>query len=529
MSQFNNSRFSSNMKHNNDNKEGMWRNGNKEGTGHNGNKEGTGHNGNKEGTGFNKNREETRFNRNGNENRNGFNGLKTHNQNYNNTKYSNSNNSNSNNSNSNYNNSNSNNSNYNNSNYNNSSYNNQKNSNESDTQTNSISQHESNIKNYLLNYLYDKIEVAEHKYTIIKNISDIYDLKSKKYYLSANSCGINSILVFLKKDGEYFSYLIDRRSISYNRQTLNRSQVRITEIKLSVDLKLYDGTILDGIIIDSDSNIIGNNNLISGSTNSSKINFMITDIFVLGGKSLITMDYKKKMYTTMFMLEKLISNTDKSNNIELHLSRPYELNEIKSLFGEYISPNIKKFNIKGITFYPQYSGTKIIYIFDKQDDKYKSDLFEGNIDINMIGEENDSNIESFDYSDKKRIFKFELINPECIDDIVLNFEMTKTLIPDVYKLFGIFVNNQGEKPIYIKKRIGVAYIPTYTLSIKCKLYFLNRESIVMSCLFNTNKNKWIPIDEATVQQIDIVNEEKRLKITEQVIEIEDNEYVKPDE
>ena len=119
-------------------------------------------------------------------------------------------------------------------------------------------------------------------------------IKSKKYYLSANSCGINSILVFLKKDGEYFSYLIDRRSISYNRQTLNRSQVRITEIKLSVDLKLYDGTILDGIIIDSDSNIIGNNNLISGSTNSSKINFMITDIFVLGGKSLITMDYKKK-------------------------------------------------------------------------------------------------------------------------------------------------------------------------------------------------------------------------------------------
>jgi hypothetical protein len=51
----------------------------------------------------------------------------------------------------------------------------------------------------------------------------------------------------------------------------------------------------------------------------------------------------------------------------------------------------------------------------------------------------------------------------------------------------------------------------------------------MSCKFNTSKNKWIPIDEAKVNKIDIINEEKRLKITEQVIEIEDNEYVKGDE
>ena len=77
----------------------------------------------------------------------------------------------------------------------------------------------------------------------------------------------------------------------------------------------------------------------------------------------------------------------------------------------------------------------------------------------------------------KRIFKFELVNPECLDDIVLNLEMTKTTTADVYKLFGIFVNKQGEKPIYIKKRIAFAYIPTYILSIKCKLYFLNKINI----------------------------------------------------
>ena len=402
---------------------------------------------------------------------------------------------------------------------------------------------ETNIKNYLLDYLYNKIEVGEHKYTIIKNISDVYDLKSKKYYISANSCGINSILIFLKKDGEHLSYLIDRRSISYNRQSLNKSQVRITEVKLSVDLKLYDGTILDGIIIDSESNIISTNSNTNTNTNTNtnsnvtgqiqtqtqpKMNFMVTDIFMLGGKSLITIDYKKKMYMGMLMFEKLISSNNKLNNIEIHLSRPFELNEIKALFNEYINSNIKNYNIKGITFYPQYSGTKIIYIFDKQDDKYKLELIDGSANINLLGEINNQE-DLFDYSDKKRIFKFELVNPECLDDIVLNLEMLKTPTPDVYKLFSIFVNKQGEKPIYIKKKIGFAYIPTYILSIKCKLYFLNRNSLIMSCLFNTSKNKWIPLDEALVQKIDIINEEKRLKITEQVIEIDDNEYVKGNE
>ena len=379
---------------------------------------------------------------------------------------------------------------------------------------------EYNIKSHLLDCLYNKIEVGEHKYTIIKNIGDIYDLKSKKYYISANSCGINGIIMFLKKDGEYLSYLIDRRSISYNRQSLNKSGVRITEIKLAVDLKLYDGTILDGIVVDSDSNMITN----TENKTTGGMNFMITDVFALGGKSLIAMDYKKKMYTCGLMFEKLINNNDKTNSIKINISRPYEMNEIKELFANDINDGIKKFNIKGITFYPQYSGNKLIYIFDKQDEMYKTELMEGNGKVDLI-DDTDLVQDNFEYSDKKRIFKFELVDPECLDDIALNLQMVKTKTQDVYKLFGIFTGIQDRKQIFIKKNIGFAYIPTYILSIKCQLYFMNRESIIMTCKFNTQKNKWIPIDEAEVQKIDILNEEKRLKITEQEIKIEDNEYL----
>ncbi len=100
--------------------------------------------------------------------------------------------------------------------------------------------------------------------------------------------------------------------------------------------------------------------------------------------------------------------------------------------------------------------------------------------------------------------------------------MRKTSTPDVYKLYGIFYskNTSGEEQ-YIKKKIGIAYIPTYVLSLKCKSFFINTDVVIMSCKFNTNKNKWIPIDEASVQKIDILNNEKRLKIIEQ--EIIDND------
>ena len=377
-----------------------------------------------------------------------------------------------------------------------------------------------NQKSHVIDFLYNKIEINEHKYTIIKNIGDVYDLKNKKFYVSLNSCGINSFIVFTKKDNNYYSFMIDRRSISYNRQSLKKSNVRLTEISLSVDLKIYDGTILDGVLIDSDSSIISS----KSDKSKPKMQFMVTDVFMLAGKSLVTMDYKKKMFAVANMFENLVEPKNKTNDIDLYLSRPYELNQIQSLFKDYIQPNIKKYNIKGISFYPQFSSSKIIYVFDKQDEKYKNDLLIGDAVIEV---DQENNLQLLDPSDKKRIFKFELMDPECIDDIVLNLEMRKTNISDVYKLYGIFhcISTKNSEEQYIKKKIGIAYIPTYTLSLKCKSYFLNNDIIIMSCIFNTNKKKWVPLDEASIHKIDIINNEKRLKIIEQEIIDNDNEQI----
>ena len=53
----------------------------------------------------------------------------------------------------------------------------------------------------------------------------------------------------MKKNNVCYSCLIDRRSLSFNKQSCKIENIRITPIKLSVDLKFYDGTIIDGIVI----------------------------------------------------------------------------------------------------------------------------------------------------------------------------------------------------------------------------------------------------------------------------------------
>ena len=181
------------------------------------------------------------------------------------------------------------------------------------------------------------------------------------------------------------------------------------------------------------------------------------------------------------------------NNLVVH--RPYEINQIPSLFQECIKNDVKKYNIKGLTFFPEFSEKKLIYIFDKNDDstKYKlyNNIYENNnldnsnnnLDNshNNLDNSNNKNIitnvnSQFNKNDNlnnkniyKKIMKFSLFDIEIIDDIILNLEMHKTNIFDVFRLFGIFENNKK----YIKKYIGIAHIPTYELSLHCKKIFEN--------------------------------------------------------
>ena len=353
------------------------------------------------------------------------------------------------------------------------------------------------IRNRIIDYLYDHVEINHQRYSILKNASEIYDLRNKQFYISANSCGINSFIIFMKHNSEYYSYIVDRRSISYNRHTVNKNNVKMFEIKLKVDEKYYNGTILDGIWMDN----LGLNN--------STIHFMITDVFMLFGKSTMIQNYASKMFT----LHNLMNELPKDVKYKLYVSRPYNLNDAKSLFTEYIYPNIKNFNIKGITYYPECSGTKLIYLFDKEDEQYKNLLF-ANSEIKTEIKLNEPEEIT---SNQKRVYKFELIDFEYSEKVTHTFEVLKTDTPDVYKLYSFFQTTNNNK-----KFIGIAYIPTYNDSLKCKTLFLNSNTLIMECVFYPMKGKWIPNCISENQKIDIINKSEFIKVQEEIVEIVEN-------
>lgn len=366
-------------------------------------------------------------------------------------------------------------------------------------------------KNYVLDYLYNKLEMSEYKYNMVKNISNLFDLRNNKYYVSSNSCGTPAFIILKKDNDEYHSYYINRKSISYEKQHLKRKDVRMKEIKLSVSEDLYNGTIFDGIWIDEElsSNCRGNEN--------KKKYFIVTDIFEFCGTKYIGMDYRKKM-THFEMHLKNYYNKDESD-IELIIQRPYEINNIERLFKEYINDNTKKYNIKGISFFPIYSGSKLIYLFDKDgDENTRNNLLNNDIKKSLENNFNNTEIKiEADNSDNenkyKKIYKFRRNDLISNNKIILKFKLCKTENLDVYDMYSIFHENHQ----YIMRVIDMAYIPTYSLSMKMNKLFLNEHELIFDCELDIDKNEWIPLNISKTNKVDIINEYDEIKITEQII------------
>lgn len=388
--------------------------------------------------------------------------------------------------------------------------------NKANTNNNNIINTVSNEKSILLDYLYNKIDVSKYDYKIAKTFNDIIELKQSKYYVSGNSCGTNSFIVFMKYGKDFYSYQIDRRTISHKRDMLKKAGVRIAKINFPVDIEFYNGTIFDGIV----SNL--------PTDNSGIMNFVITDVLLLNGKSEINTDYKKKMYKLNDIMTNLSNkNTDIFSNIKFNVSIPFELNQIKHMHNEYISPNIKLLNIKGLSFYPQTSGTKIIYMYDKDknDEEYKNKI------LNAISSINDTETqitiqteeENIKQENRKLIgYTFRLADIEYNKDIILNFEMEKTNVYDTYKLYSVFMRTKNKKTKYYKKFIDNVYIQSYKLSMECNKIFENNNKLIMECKYDSVDNCWIPIQIANDKRMHIINNDKRIILHEKYHEDNDD-------
>jgi hypothetical protein len=318
------------------------------------------------------------------------------------------------------------------------------------------------IKQNIIDYIYTNINLSELKYHILEYTSDLDLLKEHTHYISANFSGLNYLLVFLKIQDTNHTYLVDRKTLCYNKKQLNINLVKMITVSIKLEQNIYNGTIFDGIIY--------NNNK----------SFIITDVYTMRGKNMLLDRLNHKINNVVSYLTDKMKD-DKTNNLKLSVNKLYELSDIKTLLQDI--KKIQTHNIRGIAFYPEISGTKLIYMLDNLD---------RNINTTKSPDTDNTNAHNQTYKPKTQI-RYVCKNK---NDIYATFELRQTKNIDVYKLYLLETKIKNDKKIMIGKNMGIAYIPTIECSQMCINLFTNpNKNIFMRCKFVRDINKWMPIEQ----------------------------------
>jgi len=161
------------------------------------------------------------------------------------------------------------------------------------------------------------------------------------------------------------------------------------------------------------------------------------------------------------------------NTLILEANKYYDLTDIRNVIDNEIPTAKYTSDIKGLAFYPETSGTKMIFLYSNA--VPKKDL---NIPLLQVIVESD-----YDNSD--------------LDGGVEGvFEMRPTDMMDVYKLYLLKKIKKGKKRIVKSKKIGIAYVPTQDCCHMCKQLTEQNKKVLMLCAYNKDKKKWIPKEEA---------------------------------
>jgi len=361
-------------------------------------------------------------------------------------------------------------------------------------------------KKQIIDYIYNTIDISKYTYSLINNNDNYSSLHSldiidkEKHYLQLNYSGINCYLVFIKINDKYFSALIEKRTLNYNKNKLNINNVRIREFDVKPKYNIYNGTILEGSLIFDKK--------------EKNISFIINDILYLAGEKQINdqLKYKFNKLNTYLETNPILSNDNSLTYTNIILNKNYEINYIKNLVSNLRSNKIKIFPnlVKGLSFVKDISGDKIIYIFDSNKNNYNNNNNyknnnKNNKNNNYKNNNNYSYINSYK-EDKSYRNKKQIVSPkEKIKEIKLSNSKSITAIFEMKRketgVYELYLIKKWKDPITNKlrgkrKKKGIAYIPTVECSNFCEyLYSSNLEedkSYIVECKYYNDKGKWVP-------------------------------------
>lgn len=384
-------------------------------------------------------------------------------------------------------------------------------------------------KQQLVNFIYRHVNLSQFKYDSLEVESELPQLISKTYYVSANFSGSNCLLVFAKVKDRFHTFLIDRKTLSYNPQKVNIKNVKITNVNIKInDVEIYQGTIFDGTFVQ----------------NKNDKTFIITDVYTFKGQDFTKSQLDSKLLTVLTYLKSNYNGGDKNSDLVLTVNKVYELDKIEHLTDAVI-PKIKNFLVRGICFYPEISGTKLIFRFGNEamkNDEINISTFQtsnkneysnnnrndyqnnnsnnysnngnnynGNGNNNYKKQSNNYNKEDSGSDSNnnlnanseqqipkapeiRKITKTVYIPKAGKKDESYVFEMKKTDSADVYKLNVVESVMKDTKTYMKRKQICLAYIPNMNRSKWCKEIMESSDgNVLVNCKYYADKYKWEPV------------------------------------
>jgi hypothetical protein len=315
----------------------------------------------------------------------------------------------------------------------------------------------------IINYVYSSCQLANYKYTILENENQL-ELFKGKYHVSINYAGYNNLLVFVKIREKYYSYLIDKKKLRNNKNEIDMESLRLTKVKVPLDNTIYHGTIFDGTFIEQNNT------------------YIITDAYQFRGNDVQCIKLKYKMLNINAYIEQAkkmnYDNLDNTEVLNLVVGNLYEICDTDKVIKQTI-PREKTYPTKGIAFYPEISGTKLVYfLHDKKSEEIIDDneYCKNNIHDAKVFTQNNVQIKK--------------------NDIVATFELKKTQDADVYKIFLSENIEENGRTLIKSKKMGIAYIPNIECSLLCCNIFEKNPNmrILMKCKYIVNKQKWQPYE-----------------------------------
>lgn len=334
------------------------------------------------------------------------------------------------------------------------------------------------IKEQLLNFIYKKLDVSRYKYKLLEFEKDLDQLKNTKF-ISPNYNGINSLLVFTRLKDKFYSFTVDRRTLKYNIKQIDISTIKLIPVNVRLDESIYDGTVIDGVILYNNPN----------KDRRRKKIYVINDIYMFQGNICSAEIMTNKIMNMNAYLDHNYKKDDQFNNIEFIVNTFYELKDMGPLVNTNIPKSTYRNSIKGIAFFPERSGTKYIYLYS-----------------NCTNMKQDNNQEQLEIKENSPKEKIEVRKPKIIaptESIEAVFRMKQTDVVDVFNLYLSTLIEKDNKKFVKYVKYGIAYIQTVESSYFCKDLFKSegKDTVLVKCKYIPDKNKWVPFEHITDKKL----------------------------